>query len=158
MEPDQEAKLLLNDDCKDIDLFQYLNKKYTITESRQMEFIIEWILSQKEAYKAYKKVYGPAYKQKYKKEMPIGSAKSMASRLLSNVNFDLKDYMSFRGHGLDRMMDSLETLYKTDPKEYLKYTTKLHGLDIVKTEHSGKIEIPTININMYGSDNVTSDE
>lgn len=158
MEADQAAKLLLNDECKDIDLFNYLNDKYAIPTSKQMEFVIEWITSGKKAYVSYKKIYNKSYKVKHGKDMPISSARASSSRLLKTVNFELSDYLNLRGHGLDRMMDSLETLYKTDPKEYMKYSVKLHGLDIIKNEISGQIIIPPITINMYGEDNAVGDE
>jgi len=121
----------------DKELALYLEDKYNISSKKHIAFFVEYIKTGV-AYKAYQNVYG--------EHINMNSAAVMANRVLKKAKFSISDFLDNTGHGIESMMEVLETLKESDPKEYLKYTVKLRGLDTQKVEHSGKIELPTWNI------------
>lgn len=125
------------------DIADYLNSIYNFENKRELAFIIEYIKSGI-AYKAYQKIYG--------EHITNGGAAVLANRILNKVKFRITDYLNLTGNGIESMMEALQTLKTSDPKEYLKYMTKLHGLDVQKTELTGSGGTP-IQINIVSDIN-----
>jgi hypothetical protein len=122
---------------QDLELRKFIEEKYTFENKKEVAFVLEYI-KQGVAYKAYQKVFG--------EHINNNSAAVSAHRILKKGDFKISDFLDFSGNSITTMMEVLERLKDDDPKEYLKYTVKLHGLDQQKIEHSGSIQLPIINI------------
>ena len=124
----------------DTELRKYISDTYEVKNHRQITFILEYIKTGVQ-YKAYQKAYG--------EYISNASASVMACNLLKEMKFQVVDFLDNSGHSIGVLMETLETLRMSDPKEYIKYMLKLRGLDIQKTEVSGSLELPGIVINTF---------
>jgi hypothetical protein len=112
---------------QDLELKKWIDENYKIEDKKEIAFILEYIKC-RVAYKAYQKVYG--------EHINKNSAGVSAHRILKKAGYNISDFLENSGHSVTSMMEVLDELRDSDPKEYMKYATKLHGLDTQKVEMS----------------------
>ena len=114
-----------------------LDKYPDIKDKKHIDFYVEFMMTGN-AYKSYQKIYSP--------EMSMGVAATLAGRLLKKVELNFTEFLDIAGHTDDKIAEALDELFEKDVDKYLKHITKLKQLEIQKVEHSGSIELPTVNV------------
>ena len=117
------------------ELARIIREEFEISNRKQIAFVIEYIKTN-EIYKSYQAIYGS--------HISMNSAAVIGSRILKRI--DMAKLLDYAGHGIDKLFGAMDKLYEDDPANYMKFQTKLRGLDQKKVEHSGSIEMPVINI------------
>ena len=114
-----------------------MKEEFSNITKKELDFYLEFIMTGK-AYRSYQKAFG--------EEMNRATSAVLANRLLKKVKINFLDFLDYAGHGPDKIAEALDSLFEKDKDQYLKHITKLKQLDVQKIEHSGSIQMPTINI------------
>ena len=136
----EKAKQIITDNA-DNKALKYIKSKLKsenqVLTKREIDFYIEFIKTGK-IYKSYQKAFG--------EDISYQVAAVLGNRLLKKVKVDFLEFLEVSGHGPDKITEALDALFEKDKDAYLKHVTRLKQLDVQRIEHSGQIDIPTINI------------
>jgi hypothetical protein len=119
------------------EIAEHIKEKYSLSDNRQIAFIIEYIRTGK-VFKSYQAVYGDHLGNK--------SAGVMGHDLLVKLRFTVIDFLDMSGHGLGKMVRAMDALFRKNPAEYMRYQSKLRGLDKQEIALSGSVTIPNLTI------------
>ena len=135
----KKAQEAIDDKIYDDDVIIFIKERWgDDIKEKELQFILN-LMKGMPMYKAYMDVAGV-------KTTSLRAAKNQAYRWARKLNIDFQELLEYSGHGTVEICEALDNLKERDEDAYLRHITKLKKLDVQRVEHSGSIQIPTINI------------
>ena len=135
-ELEKKANEVVDNIEPDKELSKIIKEEFNISNRKQITFILEYVRNGGSITKAYQTIYGSHINNHV--------ACTIGGRILKKV--DLGRLLDYSGHGFDKIFSAMDKLHDKDPANYMKYQSKLRGLDKQTVELSGEVKVPIINI------------